>query len=155
VTRRNRSISVSTGLLCALAGSLLLSVSALAQTEHPHYLHAFADLRTARAWITDPVQGKVTGKEVDVVAFIDKAVAEIHRASIDDGKSLTDHDTIDASLKHKDRLHKAYELLKSADKDLRIKEDNKEALGWRKEAIRNVELAMRTTGEAIKEAKEK
>lgn len=156
MNRQGRLISVFSGLLCALLGSLLLSVPAFGQTEHPHYLHALADLRTARAWITEPVHDKAMGKEADAVAYIDKAFAEIRRASIDDGKDLKDHDAIDVTTtKHTGRLHKAWDLLKSANKDLHMKEDDKKELGWRTAAIRNVDQAMRSTGEAIKDVKER
>jgi hypothetical protein len=119
--------------------------------EHPHYLHALSDLRDARAWLTEPAGDKAVGKVMDAVDNIDKAIGEIKRASIDDGKDLKDHMPIDATMKHRGRLRKVMDLLNSAHRDLTYKEDDHEALGWRKAAIKHVDDAIRSDKQAIKE----
>ena len=148
---------VSMGLTAALLGGLLggIAMGARADTpgEYPHYLHALTDLRFARAWLTAGGANNVMGREMDAVVNIDKAIGEIKRAAIDDGKDLMDHPPIDAGLKHKGRLHKAMALLTSARKDLQFEEDDKQALGWRRAALKHVNDAAKADKQAIIDVK--
>ena len=154
--KRSSVISAAAALLCVSITGLLSKSAAADPPEHPHYLHALADLRVARAWITEGVGDKAAGKEADAVANIDKAMDSIKHAAIDDGKDLKEHEVIDVTnTKHAGRLRKAYELLKVANKDLHEKEGDKKDLGWRTAAIRSVEMAQRLTGQALNEMKEK
>ena len=123
------SASLIAGFMLALVGGSLSGVRADTPGEHPHYLHALSDLRYARAWLTALGENNVMGREMDAVVNIDKAIGDIKRASIDDGKDLNDHPPVDANLKHKGRLHKAMALLTSARKDLRFDEGDKR-LAW-------------------------
>ena len=90
-------------------------------------------------------ENTVVGREMDAITSIDMAIADIKRASIDDGKDLQDHPPIDAKLKHRGRLRKVDALLAAARKDLNYKEGDPAALGWRKEAIEHVNEADRPT----------
>ena len=147
------SLGLTAGLLCTLVGGLVSGARADTPGEHPHYLHALSDLRTARAWLTAAGENNVMGREMDAVVNIDKAIGDIKRASIDDGKDLKDHPPIDAKLKHKGRLHRAEALIVSARKDLQFEEDDKKALGWRKEAIKHVNEAAKADKQAINDVK--
>ena len=119
---------------------------------HPHYLHALSDLRDARALLTALGENNVMGRELDAVVNIDKTIAEIKRASIDDGKNLNDHPPVDANIKHKARLIKARKLLDSSLKDLNYDEDDHKALHWREKAIKHDNDAIDATKQTIKDA---
>ena len=146
-------MGVTAGLMCGMIGGLITGVRADTPGEHPHYLHALSDLRSARAWLTAGGENNVMGREMDAVVNIDKAIGEIKRASIDDGKDLKDHLPIDANLKHKGRLHKAMALLTSARKDLQYEEDDKRALGWRRAALKHVNEAAKADKQAINDVR--
>jgi len=143
--------------LAALAALIVMpitaSLPATADTPgaHPHYLHALSDLRQARALLVRrPETSNVAATDNDAVAHVNRAIADIKRASIDDGKDLGDHPPIDTRLPRRDRFDKALDLLGKADRDLHYKEDDQAALGWRREAIRNVKEAMAYTRWAIR-----
>jgi len=148
--RRNKTGLVR--LLVTVMLSTLVSAS-YAQEKHPHYLHALSDLRHARGWLTALGENNVMGREMDAVAKIDKAIGELKRASIDDGKDLKDHPPVDAHAKHKGRLHKSLALLESALRDIKFEEDDMKALGWRKAAIHHVEDAIKANKQAINDVK--
>src|SRR5579862_5310722 len=99
------SVALIAGLMLGLVGGNISGARADTPGEHPHYLRALSDLRYARAWLTALGENNVMGREMDAVVNIDKAIADIKRASIDDGKDLKDHPPVDANLKHKGRLH--------------------------------------------------
>jgi hypothetical protein len=115
-------------------------------------LHALSDLRYARGWLTALGENNVMGRELDAVANIDKAIADIKSASIDDGKDLKFHPPVDVSVKHKARLIKALDLIKGAQADLAVEEDDQKALGWRQKAQQHVQAAIDATNQAIKDA---
>lgn len=144
------------GLAAALSALLVTGLAGGAKADtpgpHPHYLHALSDLRHARGWLTALGENNVMGREMDAVTNIDKAIDDIHSAAIDDGKDLHDHPPIDTSVKHKRRLIKALDLLKSAHRDLSFDEDDKKALGWRRRAIKHVDDAINATKQAINDA---
>jgi len=112
---------------------------------HPAYLHALTDLRHARALLERPAKPDVKFDETVAIREIDDAINEIKKASIDDGKPLTDHPPIDAHVAHRDRLRQAEELLHKAAADIDQREDNAWATGLRGRAnghIRNAENAV-------------
>jgi len=119
--------------------------------EHPHYLHALSDLRLARAILDRQQEWNVMRDQYAAIEQIDHAIGEIKRASIDDHKDLRDHAPIDAHLDYRGRLHRAMELLDSADRDLHAEEDNYAALGWRDAAIHHVNDARGAVHRAIED----
>jgi hypothetical protein len=120
-----------------------------AHAEHPHYLHALSDLRYARAILNRPDEYNVMRDQFHAIDEIDRAIGEIKRAAIDDGKPLEDHPPIDANLNHRGRLHKALELIDSARRDLTYEEDDRAALGWRAAAVHHVDEAHGAVDRAI------
>ena len=65
--------------------------------RHPAYLHALTDLRHARAHLENLAPTHHMDKEEEhAIDEIDKAIEEIKRAAIDDGKNLNDHPPVDA-----------------------------------------------------------
>ena len=137
---RIKPVSMLSGLLLLLA--LPLAANADLPGKHPYYLHALSDLRTAR-WMLEhrPGDPAVSAQEDVAITEIDKAIGEIKKASIDDGKGLNDPFTIDTHLSPHDRFRKANELLWAAHNDLSKAEDVPESRGLRDRAIGHVDKA--------------
>lgn len=120
-----------------------------APQRHPAYLHALSDLRWARAFLERPDGGELRQQEKDAVHEIDKAIDEIKRASIDDGKNLNDHPEVDAHLAWGGRLHKSLELLDKAHRDIAKEEDDPAAVGLQGRALEHIDKAHHHVEEAI------
>jgi hypothetical protein len=117
--------------------------------DHPAYLHALSDLRAARALLQRPDGGELREQEKKAVHEIDDAIAEIKRASIDDGKDLDDHPPVDTRMEWSGRLHRAVELLDKAHSDVAREEDNRYAQGLQQRALEHIDKAHRHVEEAI------
>lgn len=120
-----------------------------AQRKHPAYLHALSDLRYARGLLERPNGGELREQEKEAIHKIDDAIAEIKRASIDDGKNIAEHESVDPHLPWAGRLHKAQELLDDARRDCRKEEDNPETRGLQMRVLRHIDEAHRHVSEAI------
>ena len=121
--------------------------------HHPAYLHALSDLRNARANIER--KGGDAAMHWDerlAIDEIDRAIAEIKQASIDDGKNLEDHPPIDAHEPRSGRLHKGLAALKQARADIEHEEDNAEAKGLRGRAVQHIDAAIHATEEGVADA---
>ncbi|HEV8027730.1 MAG TPA: hypothetical protein VGP50_09880 [Stellaceae bacterium] len=140
-------------LFAAVVALLPLAARADLPGEHPYYLHALSDLRTAR-WMLEhrPGDAAVSGQEDVAVQQIDAALGEIKRASIDDGKDLKDHPAVDVPKDHPGRLHKAAELLRKVHQDVDREEDDPTAQGLKHRSLEHVEAALHATDQAIKDA---
>lgn len=121
--------------------------------HHPAYLHALSDLRDARAnlehWGGD---SQMKWDERGAVEAIDRAIGDIKRAAIDDGKNLQDHPPIDSHEPRAGRLHRALAALRAARTDISKEEDNAFASGLRARGLRNIDEAVRFTEQGIAEA---
>jgi hypothetical protein len=130
---------------------VLLSAGCAAQpSKHPAYLHALSDLRTAR-WMLEhrPGDAAVSAHESEAIGEIDRAIAEIRRAAIDDGKNIHDHPSADVPNDYRGRLHKAAELLRKVRADTAREEDNPAARGLKNRALGHVDAALHATEGAI------
>jgi hypothetical protein len=120
---------------------------------HPAYLHALSDLRNARGNLERKGgDKKMKWDEHEGVVAIDKAIAEIKQAAIDDGKNLEDHPAIDAKEPRKGRLHKALDALRAAKKNVAEEEDNAYANGLKARALHHIDEAIRLTEDGVKAA---
>ena len=137
-------IAVALALLLPLASQQLL-----AEGHHPHYMHALSDLRYARAHLERPDGGELRDQEKDAIKEIDKAIGEIKKASIDDGKDLNEHPMVDAHLPWSGRLHKALDLLDKAHQDVSKEEDDPAAQGLQQRAMEHIDKAHHHVEEAI------
>lgn len=137
-----------TASLVALALALNAQATPAPQ-RHPAYLHALSDLRFARAHLERPDGGELRQQEKDAIKEIDKAIDEIKRASIDDGKDLSDHPPVDAHLPWSGRLHKSLDLLDKAHNDIAREEDDPFAQGLQQRAMEHIDKAHRHVEEAI------
>ena len=145
--------SIARIALVALFAALFLTLgsgNALAQGKHPAYLHALTDLRTARAHLEVHDGGELRHEEKEAIHAIDDAIAEIKKASIDDGKDLNDHPPVDAGLDHTGRLHRAKQLLEKARGDISHEEDNGFAQGLQQRAFGHIDRAIHNVDDAIR-----
>jgi len=108
---------------------------------HPRYISAISDLRYARALLFRPDWRDVMRDQRAAVEEIDRAIAEAKRAAVDDGKNIDDHAPVDARMGWEGRFRRAMELLDSAERDLSMEEDNRNAAAWRGAARQNIENA--------------
>jgi hypothetical protein len=120
-----------------------------AQGKHPAYLHALSDLRDARAHLQRPDGGALHAEERAAVEDINRAIDEIKKASIDDGKNIDDHVHIDAHLPWAGRLHKARDLLDKAHHDVSEEEDNPATRGLQARVIAHIDRAHHHVDEAL------
>jgi hypothetical protein len=126
-----------------------LSNQTHAQRKHPAYLHALSDLRYARSLLERPNGGALQQQEKEAIHKIDDAIAEIKNASIDDGKNIADHASVDPHMPWAGRLHKAQELLDDARHDCRKEEDNPETRGLQMRVLHHIDEAHNHVSEAI------
>jgi len=121
--------------------------------RHPAYLHALTDLRHARAHLENLTpSNRMDNEEDHAIAEIDKAIGEIKRAAIDDGKPLSDHPPVDAHLGHAGRYHRTLELLDKAHHDIAEREDDEFAHGLRHRALEHIDEAHRIVEHLIAQA---
>jgi len=120
-----------------------------APQRHPAYLRALSDLRLARAHLERAEPGGVGQHGKDAIEQIDKAIAEIKNASIDDGKDLNDHPPVDTHLGEVGHLQKPLELLDKAHVDVSREEDNPAAVGLQQRAMGHIDKAHKHVQEAI------
>ena len=131
---------------------LLFAGCATQPNRHPAYLHALSDLRTAR-WMLEhrPGDAAVSAHESEAIGEIDRAIGELKRAAIDDGKNIHDHPSADVPRDYRGRLHKAADLLRKVRSDTYREEDNPDARGLRDRAIGHVDAALHATEQAIRD----
>jgi hypothetical protein len=145
--------SIARLTVVALVFALFLALgsgNAFAQGRHPGYLHALTDLRAARAHLERNDGGELRHEEKEAIHAINDAIAEIKKASIEDGKDLNDHPPVDAGLDRPGRLHRAKELLEKARQDITREEDNAFAQGLQQRAIGHIDRAIHEVNEAIR-----
>src|SRR5580700_4385907 len=110
--------------------------------RHPAYLHALTDLRHARAHLENLAPTHHMDKEEEhAINEIDKAIDEIKRAAIDDGKNLNDHPPVDAGMDRTGRFRRAQELLDKAHNDIAREEDESSVRGLRDRALHRIDEA--------------
>jgi hypothetical protein len=138
-----------------LFSGLLLAVLPFAANadmpgKHPAYLHALSDLRAAR-WLIEhrPGDAAASAQEDVAITEIDKAINEIKKASIDDGKDIHDHPPVQGVADRPGRLHKAVELLRKVHGDVAKEEDDPFTRGLRDRAIMHIDEALHATEHAI------
>jgi hypothetical protein len=144
--------SIARVMSVALFFALFLALgagNAFAQGSHPAYLHSLTDLRAARAHLDVHDGGELRHEEKEAIHAIDDAIAEIKKASIDDGKDLNDHPPVDAGLDHVGRLHRAKQLLEKAHQDIAHEEDNGFAQGLQQRAFGHIDRAIHKVDDAI------
>jgi hypothetical protein len=138
--------------IAALAGvTLMMAYPTFAQMpgKHPAYLHALSDLRDARAHLEHFTTEPVTQEEINAISQIDKAIGDIKKAAIMDGKDIGDHMPVDAHLARTGRFHKALELLDKAQRDVSGEEDQPDTQGLQLRVLQHIEAARHSVRHAI------
>lgn len=141
-----------------LSGLLLVALPFAANADlpgkHPYYLHALSDLRAAR-WLIEhrPGDAAVSGQEDVAITEIDKAINEIKKAAIDDGKDIHDHPPVQGPNDRPGRLHKALEILHKVHNDVAREEDDPMVRGLRDRAVGHVDEAIHATEHALNDVK--
>ena len=139
--------------IAVLAAAILpLAAHADVPGAHPGYLHALTDLRSAR-WNLEhrPGDMAVSTQEDVAISEIDRAIGEVQKAAMRDGKDVYNKPHEDANLDHAGRLHHAVELLQGAHRDLDQEEDNPESRGLKHRALEHVDLALDAARHAIRD----
>ena len=131
-------IAIKLLFLAVAVFALPFKASADLPGDHPGYLHALTDLRTARFFLT---REHVGARDHFAIEAIDRAIGEIKKASIDDGKNLGDHPPVDTALDDSGRFHRALELLDRAHQDVARDEDNAYAQGLQQRALHHIDEA--------------
>ena len=116
--------------------------------SHPGYLQALSDLREARWMLTHQTgDTKVYDDEKVALTEVDAAIGEIKNASIDDGKSLSEHPSVDVS-EHGSRLLRSLETLHKAQTDIRGEGDKPDVKELRTKANHHIDLAIQAADRA-------
>lgn len=140
--------SKSLALLALAIAAPLAASAAQLPGDHPGYLHALTDLRTARWFLFhQPGDSRVSASEDVAIIEIDKALREIKLASIEDGKDLNDHPAVDIG-EHGSKLLRAIETLRKARADISGEEDNPEARELRHRAHEHIDRAIQAAEKA-------
>ena len=138
---------------CFFMAATLLCATALADTpgRHPAYIHALADLRSARALLmTQTGNYRVNADQQQAVSDIDSAMHMLREAAIDDGKPLGDHPPMDSRWTGGDRLHRALELLTQARQDIDHRESDSFARGLKHRSLHQLDDACKAVRHGIK-----
>ena len=124
--------------------------------EHPAFLHALSDLRFARANL-ERAGGDAHAKwdEREAIADVDGAVKKIKEAAYDDGKNLSDHPPVDATLNRPGRLHHALEALDAAHRDVSEEEDDAFVQKLKVRALKDIDSAVERTQRGLCDEGEK
>jgi hypothetical protein len=138
-------------LIASVTLGLIVAAPTWADTpgKHPAYLHALSDLRDARAHLERLASDPVNQEEDHAIAAIDKAIDEIKRAAIMDGKNIADHMPVDAHMPLRGRFHKALDLLNKAQADVSGEEDRPDTQGLQMRVIHHIDEARRSVKHAI------
>ena len=132
-------------LLFLVLAAMASVASADRPGRHPSYLHARADLRDARAHLDKMgADERIDDHEQHAIEEIDRAIDEIKRASIDDGKDIHDHVRVDLHMPRRGRVRKALELLDRAHHDVAQEEDDPNTRGLQERALRHIDEAHHT-----------
>ncbi len=135
-------------LLALVIGAPLAASAAQLPGEHPGYLHALTDLRAARWFLYhQPGDARVSQSEDVAIIEIDRAIQEVKRAAIEDGKDVNDHPPVD-TFEHGSKLLRAIETLRKARGDISGEEDNPEARDLRRRAFEHIDRAIQAAQKA-------
>ena len=134
--------------IAGLAVVLALPFVVMAQ-RHPGYGHALSDLRYAHALLEHGDWGRVGPDREHAIGEIDRAIEELRRAAIDDGRNPEQHPPIEPGWEPRNRLRRAEEALGRAREAISREEDNPAAREWRDRAFHHIDEARRLLHHAI------
>lgn len=138
--------------LAAAVAVFTLYGTAYAMTpgQHPGYLHALTELKTARWMINHRATNPPASVAADgAVGDINAAIGDVKHAATIDDKNLDIQPPADAPPTQTGRLQKALEMLGEALSDVSRPEDNPAAGPYQRGAIRHINAAIDQTNDAI------
>jgi hypothetical protein len=112
-------------------------------------MHALQDLRFARALLEQGEWQRVRPDRERAVKEIDRAIEELRRAAMDDGRNPNQHPPIEPGWQPHDRLQRSLEALDRARDAISREEDNPDAREWRNRAYRHIDAARHALRHAI------
>ncbi len=124
----------------------------MAPAQHPAYLHALTDLRSARSYLARPANVVVKWDEKKAIHEIDEAIHEINKAAINDGKPIEMPPPADTPT-WGGRLQRAAELVGKARADVAEEEDNPNVRMLRQHSLEHMSLAEKYIKEGIDDAR--
>jgi hypothetical protein len=133
-----RPLTVAASALLML---LFLSHSTPAQAQFPAYLHAISDLRTARAYLEMDRREPSAGHRHHAIEEIDKAIDEMKKAAIDDGKNPWQAPPPQSGGDPGAPIHSALQLLDEAHTDVGQGADSPENRGLQIRSLKHIDEA--------------
>jgi hypothetical protein len=139
-------------LLPLLLAALPMLAHADLPGPHPKYLAALSDLRAARWLISQHASSYRQSRDEDLAVFeIEKAMGEIKRAAIDDGKDLNFHPAVDLPPEPGHRLSRALDLLEKVHSDVARAEEDPYTRGLRDRALLHIDAASQAVVRAMRD----
>jgi hypothetical protein len=126
----------------ALFTFFILAPATLAHAQHPAYLHALSDLRTARAYLQMPVKPEAQDACKHAIKEINHAIDEIAKAARDDGKNPQVTPPPQSKGNQSWPLHSAVKLMKEARADIEHGQDLPENKGLREHSLDHIDKAI-------------
>ena len=146
-----RALSVAAAAI-ACAAAAPMAAHAQWWSQHPAYLHAMSNLRTAY-WLEahrEPADPAQSADEGNALREIRAAYKELKDAALVDDKDIDDQPPANFTYgDHAGRLHRALDLLHDAHDQIAKEEDNPSARGLRDRAAHHIDDAGRFTAAAI------
>jgi hypothetical protein len=126
---------------CALLTILCLISSIPAQAQLPAYLHAISNLRTARAYLEMDGRPAFAGHRHHAIEEIDKAINDMKKAAIDDGKNPWHTPPPQSGGNPGAPIHTAMKLLNEAHEDVGRGVDSPENRGLQIRSLKHIDEA--------------
>jgi hypothetical protein len=147
-TNEMRKLSSLTAAAFGLLAFVMLS-QAPAQAQFPAYLHAISDLRTARAYLEQDTRSHGAGARHHAIEQIDKAIDEMKKAAIDDGKNPWHTPPPQSGGDPGMPVHSAIRLLNEAHGDVARGQDSPENRGLQVRSLKHIDEARKALEEAL------
>jgi len=141
------TVSASIALSMTLLLALNTSAKPAPDNHHQGYMHALADMRVVRYWVSHPDSGSMHDQEKAVVDELDQAIADIKAAGIDDGKG--DNAGADTNMRWIARLNKAADMLNKAHDEVLKDQDDGAAQGLQQKTLDHIAKARKNVVAAI------
>jgi len=140
---KNTKMKLITSSLIVLGALLIVSAPRQASAQqHPHYLHAIADLHAAHAQLVAPFQNPAHIQAArEVMDEIDHAINDLKFAAAADGKNGNVPVPPDAGLPPIGRLHACLDYLDKAHADVSGIETDPAAINSQAAAIKRIDRA--------------
>ncbi|MGO9317229.1 MAG: hypothetical protein ACLPXT_14355 [Terracidiphilus sp.] len=127
---------------CALLTFLCLLPATPANAQHPAYLHALSDLRTARGYLNMPARPETRGACKHAIKEVGRAIDDIAKAVSDYGRDPNVTPPPQGTGNANWPIHSAIRLLKEARADVEHGRDLPENHGLREHSLEHIDKAL-------------